>query len=75
MWSIFIPASPARMETLSAELWEMGTSGIVEEPNGLRAYFDESIRRDRFSGEQSDIRTEIPFDPSQVPPSSATPFS
>ncbi len=74
MWSIFIPANAARMEALSTELWEMGTSGIVEEPNGLRAYFDESIKRDQFSGRQADIRDEIPFDVSQMPPVECDPI-
>ena len=33
------------MDSLTAELWEMGTAGIVEEADGLRAFFDDSVRR------------------------------
>jgi ribosomal protein L11 methyltransferase len=44
LWSIlFLPAPNAR-DTLIAELWERGTSGIIEEAGGLRAFFEDSIQ-------------------------------
>ena len=70
-WSIFIPASHGTMDALSTELWEMGTSGIIEEPKGLRAFFEDSIEREaiysKLASTVSDTRHEAPFDPSQAP--------
>jgi ribosomal protein L11 methyltransferase len=42
MWSILIPAHPENQEALIAALWEQGTTGIIEEPSGLRAFFDDA---------------------------------
>jgi len=70
MWSIFIPASHATMESLSVELWEMGTAGIVEEPSGLRAFFEDMVERQsvysKLASSQADTRDETPFDASQT---------
>jgi ribosomal protein L11 methyltransferase len=35
--------SPAEEDQLTAALWEAGTSGIVEEPGGLRAFFEHAV--------------------------------
>jgi ribosomal protein L11 methyltransferase len=43
MWSILIPSNPDDQDTLIATLWEQGTSGIIEEPTGIRAFFDDAI--------------------------------
>ena len=40
MISILIHCDPREEDELSAALWEAGTAGIVEEPGGLRAFFD-----------------------------------
>jgi ribosomal protein L11 methylase PrmA len=45
MWSLFIPASANDVESLSTRLWEMGTVGIVEETEGLRAFFEDDVER------------------------------
>ena len=43
MFSLFLKCDPAKEDELVAELNEAGTSGITEEPGGLRAFFaDES---------------------------------
>lgn len=43
MWSIlFLPGAGDR-DLLLAELWESGTSGLIEETGGLRAFFEDSI--------------------------------
>jgi ribosomal protein L11 methyltransferase len=43
MWSILIPSNPDDQDMLIAALWEQGTSGIIEELIGLRAFFDDAI--------------------------------
>ncbi len=43
MWSILFHPEPPERDALIAELWENGTSGLIEEANGLRAFFDNSI--------------------------------
>ncbi len=71
MWSIFIPAAEHNIEALSAQLWELGTAGLLEECGGLRAFFDDSIDRaapcEIFSLRSNDIREEHAFDPSNAP--------
>lgn len=44
MWSILFHPEPDNRDVLIAELWETGTSGIIEEAEGLRAFFEDSIR-------------------------------
>jgi len=45
VWSILIPLTSLTSDSLSAELWELGTAGIVEEECGWRVFFDESVDR------------------------------
>jgi ribosomal protein L11 methyltransferase len=40
VFSLFFRPSADREDYLIAELWELGTTGIVEEDGGLRAFFD-----------------------------------
>jgi SAM-dependent methyltransferase len=47
LWSIFVPADLANKDVLVCELWEKGTSGIIEEPSGLRAFFEDAIEPGR----------------------------
>ncbi len=43
MWSILFHPELEERDALIAELWENGTSGLIEEINGLRAFFEDSI--------------------------------
>lgn len=42
MYSILIHCEPHELDTLTANLWEAGTTGITEEPGGFRAFFEDS---------------------------------
>lgn len=48
MKSILFRVSEAQTDALIAELWECGTSGIVEERDGLRAFFPDSAALDEL---------------------------
>jgi len=55
------------MDSLSGELWELGTAGLVEEADGLRAFFDDSIAREAICARFETVwRSESPFDHSPV---------
>ncbi len=41
MFSVFVACDPAEEDLLVAQAWEAGTTGIVEEPGGFRAFFEE----------------------------------
>ena len=43
MFSIRLQCEPDQEDTLAADLWEAGTTGIIEEPGGVRAFFDDSV--------------------------------
>jgi ribosomal protein L11 methyltransferase len=58
MWSILIPSHPDDQDTLIATLWEQGTSGIIEEPIGLRAFFDDAIDPARLQFLRGEFRRE-----------------
>ena len=45
MFSVFLACSPRLADVLTAELSEAGTTGIAEEPGGLRAFFDDAADR------------------------------
>jgi SAM-dependent methyltransferase len=55
----------ADKDILIAGLWELGTCGIIEEPGGLRAFFEESIAsieiRARWPSRAGEIRPEPIF--------------
>jgi ribosomal protein L11 methyltransferase len=78
VWSIFIPASPGATESLSGELWEMGTAGIVEEANGLRAFFEDDVERQsvctKLASTHAATRDEVPFDSSKIAPFDCDPI-
>lgn len=44
MWSILFHPEPDDRDVLIVELWETGTSGLIEEGDALRAFFEDSIR-------------------------------
>ncbi len=60
------------------ELWEMGTAGIVEEPTGLRAFFEDTVERQsvysKLASSQADTRDETPFDTSRTVPVECDPI-
>jgi hypothetical protein len=72
VWSILVPTSELTVDSLGAELWEIGTAGLVEEAGGLRAFFDDSVERAaicaRFELPLTAARNEPPFDPGSVAP-------
>lgn len=40
MFSVFVACEPIEEDLLIAQAWEAGTTGIVEEPGGFRAFFE-----------------------------------
>jgi ribosomal protein L11 methylase PrmA len=56
----------------------MGTAGLIEEPTGLRAFFDDSVDRlsicAKFELAQLATRYEAPFDPGRIAPSECDPL-
>lgn len=70
MFSLFFQPSPEREEYLIADLWECGTSGIVEEDDGVRAFFDDTFDRisllNRFASLAPKLREEQPIDWAQT---------
>jgi ribosomal protein L11 methyltransferase len=70
--SVFIPAAETTIDSLIADLWEMGTTGWIEENNGLRAFFDDSVDPSAICSKlkvpQSSQRHESPFDLNQIVP-------
>ncbi|MBV8817924.1 MAG: 50S ribosomal protein L11 methyltransferase [Acidobacteriaceae bacterium] len=66
MFSAFVRATPAEEDLLIAALWEAGTSGVAEEPGGVRAFFeDERALHAAFRGlgrEPQQIRRESDTD-------------
>lgn len=66
MFSLLLRCAPDREEELIAELWEAGTSGIVEEPGALRAFFNDGATPDaaltRFAGYSPSLRIEPDID-------------
>jgi ribosomal protein L11 methylase PrmA len=45
LWSAFFPSETAANEALVSQLWELGTTGIIEELEGMRAFFDDAVDR------------------------------
>ena len=41
VFSIFLRCNPSEEDLLTAELWEQNTSGIADEPGGVRAFFSD----------------------------------
>ncbi len=66
MYSLFFRPSPDREELLIAELWECGTSGIVEEDGGIRAFFDDLNLAQRFASDAPELREEETIDWAQA---------
>ena len=66
MFSLFFRPPPDQEDLLIAELWECGTSGIVEEESGIRAFFDDLSLIHRFAGQDPEVREEKPVDWAQA---------
>lgn len=71
MQSILLRSDAAGQDSIITELWQHGTLGVIEEPTGLRAFFDNS--RDLgdvlafFAARTLETRTESPPDPANFP--------
>jgi ribosomal protein L11 methyltransferase len=78
VWSVFIPADTEAADSLSAELWEMGTAGLIEEANGLRAFFGDSVDQTvvcaKFALAPYATRPETPFDHTRIAPLACDPI-
>jgi len=48
VFSLFLSCQPREEDNLTAELYDAGTAGIVDEPGGLRAFFDDENRREEL---------------------------
>ena len=66
MFSLFFRPSPDNEDVLIAELWECGTTGIIEEDGGIRAFFEDQSQLNRFDAYAPEVREEKPADWAQV---------
>lgn len=57
---------PNHDDLLIAELWDAGTTGIVEEDRGIRAFFDDLSQMSRFASYNPEVREEKPVDWAQA---------
>ncbi len=63
MISILVRCAPDDEDRLTAELWEAGTSGIVDVPGGLRAFFeDDQLAEALVERFHAEYRFEEPTD-------------
>ena len=66
MFSLLLHPTPDREDQLIAELWELGTSGIIQDDAGIRAFFespsDPSTLVQRFASFAPEPREEAPTD-------------
>ncbi len=70
MFSLLLHPAPGQEELLTADLWELGTGGIAEEDDGIRAFFDASADLPgllrRLVAFQPELRREVAVDWAQV---------
>lgn len=70
MFSILFHPLPEREDYLVVELWELGTQGIIEEEDGIRAFFDDGSDHVasllRFAEYSPELRQEALIDWPQV---------
>src|SRR5258708_15605813 len=66
MFSLLLRPSPDREEYVAGELWEGGTTGIVEDESSIRAFFNPTSDRagllHRFAAFQPELREEPAVD-------------
>jgi ribosomal protein L11 methyltransferase len=69
MFSIFLRCTPDQEDMLMAELWEQKTSGVADEPGGLRAFFEDAGAPEmlrRFARFRPELRVEAETDWAKV---------
>jgi ribosomal protein L11 methyltransferase len=66
MFSLFFQPAPDQEDLLIAELSECGTTGIVEEEGGIRAFFDDLSQMHHFAAQNPEVREEKPVDWAQA---------
>jgi ribosomal protein L11 methyltransferase len=70
LFSLLLHPSPGQEEFLTADLWELGVSGIAEEDDGIRAFFESSTDTpallDRLTGFRPELREEASTDWAEV---------
>lgn len=70
MISLFLKVPPGDWDTVIAEIWDVGTSGITEEPDGIRAFFEDAITAEdlaeRYASFSPVLRTETDQDWDEV---------
>lgn len=66
MFSLYIRPVPDSEDSLIVELWDCGTSGIIEEDGGIRAFFEDLSQLHRFDAYAPEVREEQPTDWAQV---------
>ncbi len=66
MFSLLFRPPPDQEDLLIAELWECGTTGIVEEERGIRAFFDDLSQVHRFASQNPEVREEKAVDWAQA---------
>jgi hypothetical protein len=63
VFSIRLQLGESEKDTVIAELWDAGTSGITEETGGLRAFFEESIVREAVTARFVAFHPEFTAEP------------
>jgi ribosomal protein L11 methyltransferase len=67
LYSVFVVCEPAEEDLLIAKAWEAGTTGIVEEPGGFRAFFEDDTSMGVLAGGLAgEVRQEVDFDWAQA---------
>lgn len=78
-WSLTLGCGPEDRDVLIADLWESGTTGITEEENWLRAFFDDTADRpgilERFAMYHPTVEEDEPLDWVQFSQSMWKPFA
>ncbi len=59
MWSILLHPDVKAKDALTAELWEEGTAGIIEETAGLRAFFEDSAVAAQIADRYGAVADEV----------------
>lgn len=62
LWSIFL-STDADKDIVVAGLWELGTCGIIDEPGGLRAFFEDAVSSSEITGRWGTAAGEIRVEP------------
>ena len=63
MFSLLLQAAPQREDYLIAELWQLGTAGIVEEGGRIRAFFEADRNSDALMQHLDEFAPELRHEP------------